>query len=79
MTERIKRPRAPRPRDPESLFSRLRQFYEDNPDEELSFADAALKFGATRRNVESVVEQLRKLGVLESVHVIRRREKGIAR
>lgn len=62
-----------------SAQSRLRQFFIDNPDEELGFKDAAEKLGVPVRTVRAAVKELRAEGVIESVHVIRRAEKGRAR
>lgn len=63
-----------------SVVSRLRQFFERNPDEELpSFAVIAMKFGCARKTAVHAVYELQARGILESTHVIRRRDKGIAR
>lgn len=48
-----------------------RQFFTDNPDEELLFSDFQSKFGATKSNVISIIKVLRREGLIESVHVVR--------
>ena len=56
---------------PESLDKRMRQFFAENPAEELTYADAMVKFGCTRREVVKAVYRLRQYGRVESVHTIR--------
>lgn len=61
-----------------SLAAKLKEFFDTNPDEELSYADAAAKFGVPIRSVRSRVGELVRGGApLETVHIIRR--KGGAR
>lgn len=57
----------------DGLIHRVQGFFEANHDEELSHADVRLKFGAGKRNAENAVARLVRDGVIESVHVIRRR------
>jgi hypothetical protein len=54
-------------------------FFRDNPDEELTMADLMVKFSASESAIYSAVTRLAKRRELESVHVIRRPEKGRAR
>lgn len=62
-----------------NLVVRVRTYYQSNPDEELTYQAIVAKFGCTlwtaRRTVYVLIEQ----GFLESVHVVRKREKGIAK
>lgn len=74
-TARFTRVRRP---IPGTLRDRIVRFYEQNPDEELTHADIHAKFGVTRKNTEQALILLRKEGLLESVHVVRLRRKGIA-
>ncbi|MBA3622876.1 MAG: hypothetical protein H0W48_00095 [Methylibium sp.] len=54
-------------------MSRLNQFFEQNPDEELTYADAAVKFGISERSVMSRIgEAIREGEPLKIVRVIRR-------
>ena len=62
-----------------SIASQLRNYFERNPDEELTFAVVSIKLGCSKRRAVKAVYELVSLGMLESTHVIRRREKGIAR
>lgn len=63
----------------QNLVLRVRSYYLANPDEELTYQAIVTKFGCTlwtaRRTVYVLIEQ----GFLESVHVVRKREKGIAK
>jgi hypothetical protein len=63
----------------EGLASRIARFFESNPEEELSYSDMTLKFGASYSALRYAVKEAVKRGQIESVHVIRRREKGAAR
>ncbi len=62
-----------------SVTAWLTQFYTDNPDEELTFADIATKYGCSLWTARTAVYNLQREGVLESVHVIRTRVRGMAR
>lgn len=53
------------------LDRRLIEFLQSNPDEELTFSDAAAKFGTKQRSVECAVSRLKQQGLVESVRVIR--------
>jgi Fic family protein len=61
------------------LVKRVRQFFENAPEEELTYEFIVIQFGCTLGTARKVVYSLVETGFLESVHVIRRREKGIAR
>lgn len=64
----------------EGLASRLRAFFSENPDEELTYLDIARKYGCSVRHAHHAVDTLTGPGeAIESVHVIRARAKGIAR
>lgn len=58
--------------------ARLLAYFAENPDEELSPADAAEKLGVTLHTVHVAANRLHQDGVLESVHVIRLPSKGRA-
>jgi hypothetical protein len=60
-----------------SVVGRLKRFYEDNPEEELTFPDICAKFSCSYGAAAEAVKQLRHLGFLESVSVIRTRKKGM--
>ena len=55
----------------DSLENRIRQFFLNNPDEELSYIDMAVKFGCSRDSARNAVAELRKGGLLESLHIVR--------
>ena len=58
-----------------SLAARLMRFFNENPGEELTYADIEVKFGVTYHNVSSTVNRLKQLGQLDSVHVVRLKPK----
>jgi len=64
-------PRTGRPREPHSLAGRLREFFDANPGEELSYTDIAVKFSISRNTAYNVVRQLEQQGHLEAVYVVR--------
>lgn len=68
-----------RTRIPNSLQSRVREFFETNRDEELTFEDIAAKFGCSVSSARHVVYTLSRFGLVESVHVIRCRSMGSSR
>ena len=55
----------------DSLENRIRQFFVNNPSEELTYQDMALKFDCTPNSARNAVGELRKAGMLESLHVVR--------
>lgn len=59
-----------------SVASRIADYYRRNPGEELTFAMLAEKFGCTLKRARKAVYELADEGQLESVHVVRRRERG---
>lgn len=61
-----------------SLQNRIRQFFAANPGEELSYADMAVKFDCTLGSARNAVRELRDLGELESLHLIRAKAKAAA-
>jgi DNA-binding IclR family transcriptional regulator len=65
--------------DPDSFRSRLLDYFARNPDEELSYAGVVAKFGISEKSARNIVPSLARQGLLESVHVIRLRSKGVAR
>lgn len=56
--------------------SRLAKYFADNPDEELTPAQAAIKFGSSERAVMMAVARAVLKGELEYVRVIRLPAKG---
>lgn len=62
-----------------SLKFRVKCFFRDNPDEELTPAAFRAKFGCTEATRRWLIVTLGEEGLLESVHVIRLRVKGIAK
>ena len=55
---------------PDSLNSKLRQFFEKNPDELLTLADVAVKFGAKPANIKQTLVTLRQQGVVRMEYVV---------
>lgn len=62
-----------------NLKFRVKCFFRDHPDEELTPTDFRLKFGVTEATRRWLIVALAQEGLLESVHVIRLRSKGIAK
>lgn len=60
------------------LSQRIEAFFRENPDEELTVADAVVKFDRNEAAIVCCVRDLRRQGVLEGVRVIRRRPAGPA-
>lgn len=61
-----------------SVAYRLREFFAENPDEELDYAGVRAKFNCSDGAARCAVMKLTKRGVLESAHVIRLPGKGRA-
>ncbi len=57
--------------DPNSKAGRIREFFKNNPDEELTKEDVEVKFGLTQRQAGSALDNLRDAGFLESHHLYR--------
>jgi len=55
----------------DSLENRIRQFYLNNPGEELTYLDMALKFDCTANSARNAVSELKKAGLLEALHIVR--------
>jgi len=62
-----------------ALPYRLREFFQENPDEELTKRNACDKFDCRIEALERALMYLRVVGELEYVSVIRARAKGRAR
>jgi len=63
--------------DPNSVAQRVARFFRDNPDEELTYADLAVKFPEVALGtLRDIVKKLSARGEVESVHVIRNPAKG---
>ena len=60
-----------------SLAARVLEFFEANPDEELTRADMKVKFSAGESNLSTALSELRDQ--VESVHIVRLRTKGMGR
>ena len=55
---------------PDSLNAKLRQFFENNPDELLTYSDIRVKFGASEATMKATLENLRKQGVLRTERIV---------
>ena len=55
----------------QGAFSRLREFYRQNPDEELTYEQALEKFDVSPRDLSTALWMLKCRGELEMVRVIR--------
>ena len=55
----------------EGMECRLREFFEANPREELTYDDAQAKYGCNRRALVAAVYNLRQSGYVETTYVIR--------
>ena len=64
------RPTFPRPFIPRpgraGITNSIRQFFNDNPSEELTIAEMVVKFGYPREHVRQTAIRLRKLGELDA-------------
>lgn len=67
------------PRKVLHLKMRIKRFFAERPDEELSHELIMAKFGCTYRASRWVVSELIEDGLLESVHTIRLRSAGKAK
>lgn len=56
------------------LIPRIREFYEANPTELLTFADIAVKFGCELDQAYRAIDWLKREGLLTTSIVIMRRE-----
>lgn len=65
-------------RNRELYSGRIRKFFADNPDEELTYDDFKVKFELTDLAARTVVGRLaHQEGFLERVDVVRRRDRGM--
>lgn len=62
-----------------SLKFRVKCYFEDHPQDELTHAALREKFGMTKWTAVWVLRELVEDECLESVHIIRLRSKGIAK
>ncbi len=60
-----------KPRDPDSKTGRIREFFLNNDDEELTYEDIVVKFNITKRELGRIVQSLVGQGICESVHLLR--------
>jgi hypothetical protein len=59
---------------PGSISDRFSRYFAENPDEELTLDDAALKFGIGNRKVLcQAILKLKRKGLIDVCYVIRRR------
>lgn len=56
---------------PSSLVRRMEEFFANNPDEELSYDDAKVKFGGKAPALRMAVMKLKAEGKIECFRVIR--------
>jgi hypothetical protein len=63
---------------PDSLQGRIRQFFTDNPDEELGYSDIAIKMGCTPVQAARAVVGLKRMKLVETMFVVRRKRGGAA-
>jgi predicted transcriptional regulator len=59
------------PRNPNSNLNRMRAFFTNNPDEEITHKDIALKLDLTVKQTYSLIQKLKEEGLCESYCVIR--------
>lgn len=52
--------------------AQIRQFFEDNPTEELSYKDLLTKFDLNPASARNMLHELRAEGSVESLYVIRK-------
>ncbi len=57
-----------------SIPDRIGEFFTNNPDEFLTFDDAVIKFGCSRRVLTNTLAKLKKRRVCDAVYVIRKCE-----
>lgn len=55
------------------LPARIAEFFDANPDEELTYEDALHKFGCTQKHLEVTLARLRAVGWIETPKLIRRK------
>jgi hypothetical protein len=63
----------------DGVKARMARFFRTNPEEELTFEQAILKFSANNYTLRQGVQELVKEGLLESVHVVRLKSRGVAK
>lgn len=63
--------RSGRKQNPDSHCGRLREFFKQNPDEELSHRDIEAKLGITSSTLYNVLRILKRDGICETVLTVR--------
>lgn len=58
--------------NPDSKMSRVRRFFMDNPQEELSTIDVSVKFDIALETARDILYTMRREGLLEHANVWRR-------
>lgn len=56
---------------PGGLPARMARYFRDNPDEELTFDDAKVKFDCTEKQLANTLVRLRAVRVIETPKIIR--------
>ena len=59
------------PPNPLSANQRVRRYFRDNPDEELTYMDMMEKFSLSRNRVYELVKLMRSEELVEAVHIVR--------
>lgn len=57
---------------PNSLMGRIERFFDDNPNEILTYDDMEIKFGCTRQQAQGAVAHLRNRGAVATAQVVMR-------
>ena len=56
---------------PGGLPDKMARYFRDNPDEELTFDDAKVKFDCTEKQLQNTLARLRAVRVIETPKIIR--------
>ena len=59
------------PPNPCSANQRVRRYFRDNPDDELTYAEMMEKFSLNRCRVYELVKLMREEELVEAVHIVR--------
>lgn len=59
-----------------SVASKIRRFFDASPDEELDYEAVKAKFECTDSAARCAVMKLKKRGLVEAVHIIRRKDRA---
>lgn len=61
-----------------SMTNRVRQFFADNPDEELTVVDLCRKFDVTKAQAHVICQELAKQGAIEKMFIVRAAQRETA-